>query len=74
MIIEGSFLPNASVLQPEAYSATEWSLRSYPINHVGFTCGAFDFAFFLLVSHPQKPFTHPNNRSMFIFDHSLQIA
>src|SRR5208283_503684 len=31
-IIEGSFLPIASVLQTEAYSATERSLRSYAIN------------------------------------------
>src|SRR6266852_4389023 len=27
--------------------------------HVGFTCGAFDFAFFFLVPHPQEPFTPP---------------
>src|SRR6267143_2379569 len=26
---------------------------------------------FLFVSHPQKPFTLPNNRSTLIFDHSL---
>ncbi len=25
--------------------------------HVGFTCGAFDFAFFLPVPLPRKPFT-----------------
>jgi hypothetical protein len=29
--------------------------------------GAFDFAFFLFVSHPQKPFTRPNSRSTLIF-------
>src|SRR5712664_4592979 len=27
--------------------------------HVGFTCGAFDFAFFLLLSPLRKPFTPP---------------
>jgi len=34
--------------------------------------GAFFSAFFLSVSHPQKPFTRPNNRSPLNFDHSLQ--
>jgi hypothetical protein len=34
--------------------------------------GAFDLAFFFLVSHPQKPFTRPNNRITLNFDHSLQ--
>jgi hypothetical protein len=34
--------------------------------------GPFDLAFYFLVSHPQKPFNHPNSRSTLIFDRSLQ--
>jgi hypothetical protein len=40
--------------------------------HVGFTCGAFDFAFFWLVLHPSQPFVPPRSRSTLIFDYSLQ--
>jgi hypothetical protein len=32
---------------------------------------AFDFAFFLSVSHPEKPFNRPNSRSTLFFDRSL---
>ena len=31
-----------------------------------------DLAFFLFVSHPQRPFTRPNDPSTLNFDHSLQ--
>ena len=38
----------------------------------GFAKGAgVDFAFFLFVSHPLKPFSTSNSRSILIFDHSL---
>ena len=41
--------------------------------HVGFTYRAFDFAFFPLFSHLQKPFTRPNDRSTLNFNYSLDL-
>ncbi|SRR6267142_1278701 len=44
---------------------------AYPLRFCFAKGGAFDFAFFLFVSHPQKPFNRPNSRLTPIFDHSL---
>jgi Sec-independent protein secretion pathway component TatC len=41
---------------------------------VGLAYGGFDFAFFLFVPHPLKPFTRLNNRSTLNFALSLQNA
>jgi hypothetical protein len=39
---------------------------------VGLAYGGFDFAFFLFVPHPQKPFSGPNSYSTLNFALSLQ--
>src|SRR6266403_1081514 len=49
---EPSVVPAPQLFSGHAYS---WILIMLA-PHVAFTCGAFDFAFFLLVSHPPKPF------------------